>query len=68
MTTKADLTDLLAAVESARAGAHPKLDADLVRRVVEVVHESGDDDTKAVRGIRQLVDAAVASEITPEKP
>lgn len=63
MTMKAELADLLAALEAARLEAHPALDADLIRKVVEVVHEAGEDDSKAVRSIRQLVDAAVSSEL-----
>jgi len=59
MKTQTDLSDLLASVEAAREELHADLDSELLRKVVQAEQEAGEEDAKALKGIRKLFDAAV---------
>lgn len=67
MTKQNDLSDLLASVDSARQELHPHLDAQFLRRLVEIEHEAGTDDAMARKAIQKLVEAAVSAELAKGK-
>lgn len=50
-----DLTELLKVVEEVRREKHPSLPKDLIRRIVMLEDEHGDDDVAALQAIRTLI-------------
>ena len=66
MTTEADLAELVASVEAARAELHPHLDPALLRRIVEIEHDADTDDEAARKAIQGLIEAAVPARTSQE--
>ena len=59
-TTKSELKELVAAVETMRASLYDDLSPEFVRQVVEIEAKYSEDPSKALEKIRKLVDQEVA--------
>lgn len=57
-----DLDDLLKVVESVRAEHEPSLPADLVRGIVFLEEQHGEDEDAALRALREHVEQFVSGE------